>query len=426
MTAESTRRADRPTADALDEADPLAGCRAQFNIPRHSDGNEFAYFCGNSLGLQPRAARERVCEALDDWATLAVEGHFAAKRPWYPYHEALRAPGARLVGAEPHEVVFMNGTTVNLHLMLASFYRPNGARRCILIEDAAFPSDLYAVQTQIRHHGLDPADALIVARPRPGEPTLRTADLIETIESAGPRLALVMLSGVNYYTGQYFDLPAITAAAHRVGALAGFDLAHAAGNVPLSLHAWGVDFAVWCTYKYLNSGPGAVAGCFVHERHARDTTRPRLGGWWGNDPATRFRMHLEAEFRPVASADAWQLSNPPILALAPVLASLEIFDAVGMAALRKKSLALTAYLRELLGRMPSSRYSILTPRAEAEHGCQMSILISERGRELFKALSEAGIVCDFREPDVIRVAPVPLYNRFADVWRFAQVLAERL
>lgn len=409
-------------ARAQDAADRLAPFREQFLIPPQRDGTPAIYLCGNSLGLQPRTVRAALGAELDDWAGLAVEAHFHGRHPWYSYHELLREPGARLVGALPHELVYMNGLTVNLHLLMVSFYRPTAQRYKILIEDCAFPSDTYAVRTQIRYHGRDPAEALLVARPRPGEHTLRTADLLELIEREGPRLALVLLSGVNYFSGQVFDLPALTAAGQRCGALVGFDLAHAAGNIPLHLHDWNVDFAAWCNYKYCNSGPGAVAGAYVHERHARDPHLPRFGGWWGNDPATRFRMHLEPEFKPAPSADAWQLSNPPIFALAPVRVALELFDQASMPALRAKSERLTGYLQYLLDRMPSQRYTVITPRAAGERGCQLSILVHQRPRELFSALQAAGVVCDFREPNVVRIAPVPLYNTFHEVWRFAAVL----
>lgn len=419
----------QPTAEfaqALDASDPLREYRDCFLIPAGRDGGSQIYLCGNSLGLQPKAVRDAVLAELDDWARLGVEGHFHGRHPWYPYHEFVREAGARLVGGLPHEVVYMNSLTVNLHLMMVTFYRPTRARYKILIEDAAFPSDTYAVRTQIRHHGLDPSEALVVARPRDGETTLRTEDVEELLEREGPRIALVMMSGVNYFSGQVFDMQRITAAAQRQGCCVGFDLAHAAGNAELRLHDWGVDFAAWCTYKYLNSGPGAVAGCFVHERHARNTALPRFGGWWGNDPATRFRMHLEPEFIPVASADAWQLSNPPILALAPVRISLDLFDRAGMPALREKSRKLTAYLQYLLDRLPSRRYTTITPREPAARGAQVSLLAHDRPRELHQALIAADVVCDFREPNVIRVAPVPLYNTFHDVWRFIQVLARHV
>lgn len=414
------------SARGLDASDPLRAFRDRFFIPPGHDGSPQIYLCGNSLGLQPKATRDAVLAELDDWARLGVEGHFHGRHPWYPYHEFVRETGARLVGALPHEVVFMNSLTVNLHLMMVTFYRPTRERYRILIEDAAFPSDTYAVRTQIRCHGFDPADALVVARPRAGESALRTEDVEALLEREGARIALVMLSGVNYFTGQVFDMQRIAAAARRQGCRVGFDLAHAAGNVELRLHDWNVDFAAWCTYKYLNSGPGAVAGCFVHERHAKDTALPRFGGWWGNAPATRFRMHLEPEFVPVASADAWQLSNPPILALAPVRVSLGIFDEAGMAALREKSCRLTAYLQLLLDQLPSRRYTTITPREPAARGAQVSLLAHERPRELHQALIAADVVCDFREPNVIRVAPVPLYNTFMDVWRFVQVLAKHV
>ncbi len=413
---------DHAGALALDAGDPLRGWRAEFQIPRNADGSPKVYFCGNSLGLQPKRTRAAVEQELTDWAELAVDGHFRARHPWYPYHEFLRDAGARLVGALPREVVYMNGLTVNLHLMMVSFYRPTRERYRILIEDTAFPSDTYAVQTQLRLHGFDPADGLLTVRPRPGEYAVRTEDIESLLARDGARIALVLLSGVNYFTGQVFDMPRIAAAARRAGCVVGFDLAHAAGNVPLGLHAWDVDFACWCTYKYLNSGPGSVAGCFVHERHLGRDDLPRLGGWWGNDPATRFRMHLNDAFVPVASADAWQLSNPPILSMAAVRASLEIFDQVGMAALREKSLRLTGYLQHLLDQMPSARYTVITPREPAARGCQLSILAHDRPRELHDGLEAAGVVCDFREPNVIRVAPTPLYNTYEEVWRFAQML----
>jgi kynureninase len=409
----------------LDAADPLAGCRALFHIPRGRDGAPKIYFCGNSLGLQPKAVKPAVEQELRDWAELGVDGHFKAAHPWYPYHETLRGPGARLVGALPHEVVYMNGLTVNLHLLMVSFYRPTPDRYRVLIEDTAFPSDTYAIQTQIALHGFDPADGLLIVRPQPGEHHIRTEDVEEVLRREGSRIALVLFSGVNYFTGQRFDLQRIAAAARQAGCAVGFDLAHAAGNVELRLHDWNADFAAWCCYKYLNSGPGAVAGCFVHERHhARPLSElPRFGGWWGNDPATSFRMHLNERFEPVRSADAWQLSNPPILSLAAVRASHELFDAVGLPALCAKSEKLTGFLQALLDELPSARYAVITPRDPAARGCQFSILAHDRPRELFQALEAAGVVCDFREPNVVRVAPVPFYNTFHEVWRFAQVLA---
>ncbi len=425
-------------ARRLDAADPLASMRAQFLMPRGPDGREQLYLCGNSLGLQPRRAAALVNEVLTSWAQRAVEGHFHGEHPWYPYHEFVREPGARLVGGLPHEVVFMNGLTVNLHLLMATFYRPTRERYKILIEDCAFPSDNYVVRTQLAWHGFDAPQALLIARPRPGEHALHEADVLELIEREGPRLALVLMSGVNYFTGQVFDLPAITQAAHAQGALAGFDLAHAVGNVRLALHDWNVDFAAWCSYKYLNAGPGALAGAFVHERHARDTKLPRLGGWWSNDPRTRFAMHTQPQFLPLDSADGWQLSNPPILSTAPLIASLELFDQAGMPRLLHKSRMLSEFLIRLLhpcgppngaenasgarrGASPA-RYEVITPLEPQRRGSQLSLLVHERPRELQQALLRQGVVCDFREPNVVRAAPVPLYNTFEDVWRFAQIL----
>ena len=420
----SDYRPDEAFAREMDAADPLRGFRERFCIPRRPDGGDVVYLAGNSLGLQPRTARDLVLAELDEWALRAVDAHFEAERPWLAYHENLREPGARLVGALPHEVVFMNGLTVNLHLMMVSFYRPTPERFKIVMEDAAFPSDTYAVKTQLAYHGIDPAEGLIVVKPRDGEHAIRTEDIEALLEREGGRIAVLMMGGVNYYTGQAFDMARITAAAHRHGCIVGFDLAHAAGNVVLNLHEWGVDFAVWCTYKYLNGGPGAVAGCFVHERHLRDASLPRFGGWWGNDPKTRFRMHLEPQFKPVAGADAWQLSNPPILAMAPVLASLRLFDEAGMTALRAKSERLTGYLQYLLDRLGTDRFEVITPPDPSARGCQLSILVHDRARERFRALQAAGVVCDYREPNVIRVAPVPLYNTHLDVYRFAETLLQ--
>jgi kynureninase len=408
-------------ARRLDERDPLAHFRDRFAIPRRR-GEPVLYVNGNSLGLMPKAAEALVGDELDDWATLAVDAHLAGKTPWLTYHEVLRDPGARLVGARPTEVVLMNGLTVNLHLMLATFFRPAGARNKILIEDGAFPSDTYAAQTQLAHHGVDPIDGLIRVAPRPGETLLRTEDLLEVLERRGGEIAVVLLPGVQYYTGQLLDIAAVSDAAHRQGCVAGWDLAHAAGNVPLKLHDWNVDFAVWCSYKYLNAGPGAIAGCFVHERHAANATLPRLGGWWGNDPATRFRMSEQRDFVPRESADGWQVSNPPILAMAPLRASLAIFDEAGMEALRGKSIVLTGYLEWLLDRRERKRFEVITPRNADARGCQLSLRILDRADETLSAIEAGGVVCDFRPPDVVRVAPVPLYNTFHEVWRLAQVL----
>jgi kynureninase len=378
---------------------------------------------GNSLGLMPRSARARVAQELEDWASLAVEAHFEGRTPWFSYHEIFRESGAALVGAQPGEVVMMNGLTVNLHLMMASFYRPTPSRHKILIEDGAFPSDTYVAQTQLAFHGFDPESALRRLSPREGESLLRTEDVVETIEREGRGIALVLLPGVQYYTGQLLDIVAITEAAHAVGCVAGWDLAHAAGNVPLALHDGNVDFAVWCSYKYLNSGPGAVAGCFVHERHGEDEKLTRLGGWWGNDPATRFRMHEERSFVPRAGADGWQLSNPPILAMAPLAASMEIFQEAGINSLRRKSVTLTGYLEWLLGQSSSPGFDVITPRNPDERGCQLSLRVLGDPRPVQAAMAAAGVVADFRPPDVIRVAPVPLYNTFHEVWRLAKALS---
>jgi kynureninase len=371
----------------------------------------------------PKSARKIVDEELDDWAKLGVDAHLEAKTPWYTYHEPLREPTARMVGAKPVEVICMNGLTVNLHLMMATFYWPTRSRFKVLMEDPAFPSDTYAIKTQIRHRGLDPKNALILASPRKGEFTIRTEDIVDVIEKNRDTLAVVMIAGVNFFTGQLFDISTITKAAQKHGITVGVDLAHAVGNVPLSIRDWNVDFAVWCSYKYLNAGPGAIAGAYLHERHATNTKLPRLAGWFGNDPNTRFQMQLEPEFIPVASADAWQVSNPPIFSMAPLRASLSIFDKVGgMEPLRAKSINLTGYLEFLLNNAGSKRYSVITPRDANTRGCQLSILARENPKELFKILQAAGVKCDFREPNVIRVAPTALYNTFHEVWRFADVL----
>jgi kynureninase len=409
-------------ARAQDDADPLARFRAQFLLPHRAD-RPLVYFCGHSLGLQPRGVRALLEQELDAWAALAVDAHFHGPTPWYSYHENPRDPGARLVGALPDEVVFMNSLTVNLHLLLATFYRPRPDRFHILTDAPAFPSDLYALQSQLRHHGFDPGKGLLFASPRPGEHTLRSEDVEELLASRGPEVAVVFLNAVNFLTGQFLDVPRLAAAAHRHGCAFGLDLAHAAGNVVLRLHDWEVDFAVWCSYKYLNAGPGAVGGCFVHRRHGLDLTLPRLAGWWGNDPETRFRMHLAPEFVPRPGADGWQVSNPPILAMAPLRASLALFDEATIPALRARSERLTGYLLFLLDTLPPGRFEVLTPRDPARRGCQVSLLIHDRPREVQQALQAEGVVGDFREPNVVRVAPAPLYNTFHEVWTFARVLA---
>src|SRR5213080_4148717 len=415
--------ADEEFAKQLDSEDPLRAFRDKFHLPLGKDGKPLIYFAGNSLGLMPKAARRAVEQELDDWAKLGVDAHLEAKTPWYSYHETLRKPTARLIGAKPVEVICMNSLTVNLHLMMATFYRPTKSRFKILMEDPAFPSDTYAIKTQIVHHGLEPKEALVLARPREGEFTVRTEEILDLIEKHTDELAVVLIGGVNFFTGQLFDIPTITAAAQKHGIVVGVDLAHAIVNLPLSLHDWNVDFAVWCSYKYLNAGPGAVAGAFVHERHATNTNLPRLAGWFGNDPNTRFRMQLEPEFVPVASADGWQISNPPILSMAPLRASLALFEEAGMEALRQKSIKLTSYLQFLLEDGGSSKlFNVITPREADERGCQLSIQAQEHPKELFAKLEAAGVKCDFREPNVIRAAPTPLYNTFHEVWRFANIL----
>jgi kynureninase len=417
--------ADENFALQLDAEDPLRHFRGEFCLPLGKDGKPLIYFAGNSLGLMPKSAKGIVEQELDNWAKLGVDAHHATGTPWYTYQEALREPAARLVGAKPLEVICMNSLTLNLHLMMATFYRPTKSRFKILMEEPAFPSDTYAIKTQIAHHGLNPKDALVLARPRKGEFTIQTEDIVDLIEKHADQLAVVMFAGVNFFTGQLFDIDRITAAAQAAGIVVGFDLAHAAGNVPLSLHDWNVDFAVWCSYKYLNAGPGAVAGAFVHERHATNTKLPRFAGWFGNDPNTRFRLHLEPEFIPVASADGWQISNPPIFSMAPLRASLSIFDdGGGMEPLRAKSIRLTGYLEFLLTEIGSKKFTVITPRNSDERGCQLSILAHEHPKELLKELETAGVKCDFREPNIIRVAPTPLYNSFHEVWRFARILAQ--
>jgi kynureninase len=407
-----------------DARDPLAWCRAEFELPVDGDGAPLLYFCGNSLGLMPREVRAVVASELDVWSRRAVEGHLDGARPWYSYHEPLVPLMARLVGAHPGEVALMNSLTVNLHLMMISFYRPTTVRWKILMEESAFPSDNYAVASHLQSRGLDPADGVIVARPRAGEATLWTEDVEALLSSRGGEIALVLLPGVQYFSGQLLDMERLTRAAHGAGSVVGFDLAHAAGNAMLRLHEWEVDFAVWCSYKYLNAGPGAVAGCFVHEKHGSDPAIPRLAGWWGNDPATRFRMHLNDRFVPVAGAAGWQLSNPPILSMAPLGPSLALFDQAGMPALREKSERLTGYLAQLLSDLPRERIRLLTPEEPGARGCQLSYQVPQGARELFDELRRRRIVGDFRAPDVIRLSPVPLYNTFHEAWRVAGAMRE--
>jgi kynureninase len=413
-TAEHARRRDL--------ADPLRGLRERFALPRGPTGEPLAYLCGHSLGPMPLAARASVLEELEDWSRLAVLGHEHGRRPWIHYHEHLAAGLARLAGARPGEVVAMNSLTVNLHLALAAFYRPQGVRRRILIEAGAFPSDRHAVASQIAWHGIDPGAALLELAPRAPEELIPEEAIEATLERHGGEIALVLWPGVQYRTGQAFDLPRIARAAHRAGCVVGFDLAHSIGNVPLELHDGEADFAVWCSYKYLNAGPGAIGGCFIHERSGP----ARLAGWWGHEIATRFRMG--PEFRAAPGAAGWQLSNPPILSASPLVASLALFEEAGIERLRRKSLALTGYLEFLLGRLGAD-VALITPRAPESRGCQLSVRIggaAGRGRRVFEALARAGVVCDWREPDTVRLAPAPLYNTFLEVLRAAQALGEAL
>ncbi len=412
-----------PNAEAMDIADPLASFRDRFHFPEIEGDQRPLYFTGNSLGLMPKKAREYVEQELDDWSRLAVEGHLHARNPWLPYHEFLTEPMARLVGALPSETVVMNALTVNLHLMMVSFYRPTLERYKIVIEKGAFPSDQYAVDSQIKWHKGD-RNWLVELTPREGESTLRTEDVVDKIDREGESIALIMLGGVNYYTGQAFDMAAITAKGREKGCVVGFDCAHAAGNLALRLHDWDVDFAVWCSYKYLNGGPGAVAGAFVHERHLHAFELPRFAGWWGNNKQTRFLMGPEFDCLP--GAEGWQLSNPPILQMAALRASLEIFDEATMSALRGKSVKLTGYLESLIDGIGDDRIEVITPRDPAQRGCQLSIRVRGGDRSLHQKLSERGVVSDWREPDVIRVAPTPLYNSFNDVHRFSVILKECL
>ena len=410
-------------AQARDAADPLRGFRDEFFIPQH-DGKPQAYFVGNSLGLQPKGARAHVEEVLDKWATEAVEGHFTGSAQWMPYHELVRDPLARVVGAQPSEVVAMNSLTANLHLMLVSFYQPTIERTAILVEAGSFPSDRYAVESQLKYRGLPPQHTLIEVEPDQPDGTFSMQAIERAINENGKRLALVLWPGVQYRTGQAFDLKEIARLGHAAGAIVGFDLAHAVGNLPLQLHDSGADFAVWCHYKYMNSGPGAVAGCFVHERHAR-TQRPRFAGWWGNNKDVRFKMG--PQFDPTPGADGWQLSNPPILGLAPLRASLDQYERATMPALRAKSESLTGYLERLIDADLRDVLQVVTPRDAAQRGCQLSIRViggRERGRDLFDFLATRGVLGDWREPDVIRISPVPLYNTHADVLRFARTVRE--
>ncbi len=415
-----------------DERDPLRLFHNKFYFPKQTNGENVLYFTGNSLGLQPKTTPSYIEQELKDWANFGVEGHFHAKNPWLSSHESVAENLAQIVGAKPFEVVAMNSLTVNLHLLMISFYRPNGKRRKIVIEKGAFPSDQYAVKSQIllhcdaetRRRGDAVKNHLIELAPRDNETCLRTEDILETIRQNGDEIALILLGGVNYYTGQKFDFEAITRAGHEVGAIVGFDLAHAAGNVELKLHEWNADFAAWCSYKYLNSGPGGIAGVFIHEKHVANTELPRFAGWWGHDKETRFLM--DGEFIPIKTAEGWQLSNPPIFQLVALRASLDIFAEAGMPNLLEKSRRLTAYLEFLINEIHNERISIITPSNPDERGCQLSIRVKDSDKSLFQVITEKGVSVDWREPDVIRVAPVPLYNSFSDVWKFVEILKESL
>ena len=412
-------------AHAQDAADPLRAFRDEFHFPQHA-GAPVIYFTGNSLGLQPKAAAAALQQELDDWARFGVEGHFLAKHPWYSYHEELTASTARMAGALPEEVVVMNQLTSNLHFLLVSFYRPQGRRVKILTETRPFPSDTYAFASQIAFHGGDPETDLVEVQPRAGEHTLRTEDIVAKINELGDELALVCFGGVNFYTGQAFDMAAITKASHAVGAKAGFDLAHAAGNLHLKLHDWNMDFACWCSYKYLNSGPGSVAGAFVHQRHLGKDL-PLFAGWWGHDKAERFKM--ERTFRPMPTAEAWQVSNAPVFSMAVHRVALEQFDRAGIARLRAKSEQLTGYLAFIIAEVAKDTdtdLEVITPNDPAQRGCQLSVLAHGHGKALFNRLTERGVVADWREPNVIRVAPVPMYNSFEDVHRFGEILKAAL
>lgn len=405
---------------SLEAQDELRKYKECFHIPLKKNGKEHVYFCGNSLGLQPKRTKEFINQELEDWADLGVEGHLNAKNPWLTYHEFLSQSFARIVGAKQSEVVAMNTLTVNLHLMMVSFFRPTSERFKIIIEADAFPSDIYAVESQIKFHGFTPEEALIKLKPRADESRIRNEDICEIIEKEGDGVALVLLGGVNYYTGQVFDFASITEKAHKKNIIVGFDLAHAAGNINLELHKWQVDFAVWCSYKYLNSGPGSIAGAFIHEKH-HNANLPRFAGWWGHNKKDRFEM-LDT-FNPIKTVEGWQLSNPPILSLAAIRASLSIFDEVGMEKLAAKSKKLNFYLRYLLGAIDSDRIDIITPQ---NSGCQISIRVINGNKDLFEKITNEGVVADWREPDVIRVAPVPLYNSYLDVYNFYKILKKFL
>ena len=411
-------------ARMMDEKDPLKDFRNRFFIPQHN-GQDCVYFTGNSLGLQAKSTPQYIKQELDDWAKMGVKGHFHARNPWMPYHEIFPKQLSKIVGCKENEVVVMNSLTVNLHLLMVSFYRPTKERYKIICEAKAFPSDQYAFETQVRHHGYDPADAIVEVTPRNGEQSIRNEDIISAIKQHGSSTALVLFGGVNYYSGQYFDLRAITDVSHSIGAYAGFDLAHAAGNVDLNLHEWNVDFACWCSYKYLNSGPGGVAGLYINEKHAANTALPRFAGWWGYTKDARFKM--EKGFEAIPTAEGWQLSNAPILSMAAHKASLDIFDEAGMGRLHAKRRLLSDYVLFIIDYCNEETgekiIDVITPRNEKERGCQVSMFMLKKGPDIFDALTKQGVIVDWREPNVIRVAPVPLYNSFEDVYKFGQIVS---
>lgn len=411
-------------AQKLDQQDKLNHYQSQFIFPQHN-GKNVIYFTGNSLGLQPKSAQYYINEVMNDWANLAVEGHFFAEKPWWDYHERLAEPLSKIVGAKPSEITVMNTLTINLHLLMVSFYKPTSKRFKIICEEKAFPSDQYMLQSQVKHHGYNPYEALVEVKRRDGEHNIRLEDILAKIEEVGDELALVLWGGVNYYTGQVFDMKAITQAGHKIGAYVGFDLAHAAGNIQMELHQWDVDFAAWCSYKYMNSGPGNASGCFVHEKH-HQSNLPRFAGWWGHNKERRFKM--EPVFDPVQGADGWQVSNLPVLTLAPYLASLQMFDEVGMEMLVQKRDLITSYLEYILHdidtQIPDTHFEIITPSHASERASQLSVYLHGQGRKLFDYLMANGVITDWREPNVIRLAPVPLYCSFEDMYNFGQILKQ--
>lgn len=411
-------------AQQQDQEDSLKNYREKFLIPTNSDGDELIYLCGNSLGLQPKKTSEYLQQELNDWAKFGVEGHTDAKNPWLPYHEFLTNSMAKIVGAKPNEVVIMNSLTANLHFMMVSFYQPTKTKYKIVIESDAFPSDKYAVESQIKFHGFDPSDGLILWKPREGEELCRFEDLEKIMSEQGDEIALLMIGNTNYYSGQSFPLKKITDLGHKHDSLVGFDLAHGVGNIQPNLHEVGADFAVWCTYKYLNSGPGSLGGCFVHERHADNQDLNRFAGWWGHNKETRFNMRHD--FDALSGAEGWQLSNPAILSMAAIRASLDIFEEAGFDNIINKSKKLTGYLEFLIGELNDNRINIITPNNPEERGCQLSIQVKSADKNLHTQLTKSGVISDWREPDVIRVAPAPLYNSFEDVYKFIQQLKKVL